>query len=59
MIYAVYFNLVDVGRTWVESGDSAGIWWAPGLLALLVTVLYLPWKKVARRFSAANDRNSS
>lgn len=47
VIYAVYFNLLDVGRTWVEQGTRQGIWWAPGLLALLVLLLYLPWKKAA------------
>lgn len=52
VIYAVYFNLLDVGRTWVELGSSAGIWWAPGLLALLVAILYAPWTKVWRKFLA-------
>ncbi len=46
IIYAVYFNLLDVSRTWVEQGTSSTIWWAPGLLSLLVLVLYLPWKKI-------------
>jgi len=46
VIYAIYFNLLDVSRTWVEQGTSSTIWWAPGLLALLVLVLYLPWKKI-------------
>ncbi len=41
-IYAVYFNLLDVSRSWVEQGSSDFIWWVPGLLGLLVTVMYLP-----------------
>jgi len=48
VIYAVYFNLLDVSRTWVEQGTAVSIWWAPGLLAALVLVLYLPWKKLMR-----------
>ena len=48
IIYAVYFNLLDVSKTWVEQGTSESIWWAPGLLALLVMILYAPWKKFAR-----------
>jgi lipopolysaccharide export system permease protein len=45
IIYAVYFNLLNVSRTWVEQGTMQSIWWAPGILALLVLILYLPWKK--------------
>ena len=45
-IYAVYFNLLDVSRSWVEQGSITTIWWVPGLLALLVILLYFP---VARR----------
>jgi lipopolysaccharide export system permease protein len=47
-IYAIYFNLLDVSRTWVEQGTATSIWWAPGSLALLVLLLYLPWKKLKR-----------
>ena len=48
IVYAVYFNLVDVSRTWVEQGKAGTIWWAPGLLALFVLALYIPWKKLVR-----------
>jgi lipopolysaccharide export system permease protein len=48
IIYAVYFNLLNVSRTWVEQGTASSIWWAPGLLGLLVLMLYLPWKKITR-----------
>jgi lipopolysaccharide export system permease protein len=51
VIYAIYFNLLDVGRTWVETGVSRAIWWVPGLLAFLVLMLYLPWRKLRRRLS--------
>lgn len=48
VIYAVYFNMLDVSRTWVEQGTTRTIWWAPGSLALLVLGLYIPWKKIIR-----------
>jgi len=41
-IYAVYFNLLDVSRSWVEQGSSNYIWWVPGLLTLVVVGLYVP-----------------
>jgi len=41
-IYAVYFNLLDVSRSWVEQGRSDYIWWVPGLLSLVVAGLYVP-----------------
>ncbi len=50
VIYAVYFNLLDVSRTWVESGTSPGIWWVPAMLGLLVFALFIPWLKIARKF---------
>lgn len=59
IIYAVYFNLVDVARTWVESGATRGIWWAPGLLGSLVFILYFPWKKLLRKFSSGSARQSA
>ena len=45
-IYSVYFILLDVSRSWVEQNTMTTIWWVPGLLALLVFLLYFP---VARR----------
>jgi len=41
-IYAIYFNLLDVSRSWVEQGSNDYIWWVPGLLSLVVAGLYLP-----------------
>lgn len=49
VIYAVYFNLLDVARTWVEQGTAQGIWWVPALLASIVVVLYVPWNRMIRR----------
>ena len=42
VIYAVYFNLLDVSRSWVEQGSSNYIWWVPALLSLVVMGLYVP-----------------
>lgn len=41
-IYAIYFNLLDVSRSWVEQGTLSFIWWVPGLLGLVVAGLYFP-----------------
>ncbi|MGR8919030.1 MAG: LPS export ABC transporter permease LptF [Gammaproteobacteria bacterium] len=32
-IYAVYYNLLGVGRSWVEQQAMSSLWWVPGLLA--------------------------
>ena len=54
-IYAVYFNLLDVSRTWVEQGSAQTIWWAPGLLVLLLVFLYFPWVKIVRPRQQAQE----
>jgi lipopolysaccharide export system permease protein len=41
-IYAIYFILLDVSRSWVEQGIRTNIWWVPGLLSLVVAALYVP-----------------
>jgi lipopolysaccharide export system permease protein len=41
-IYAIYFILLDVSRSWVEQGSISYIWWVPGLLGLVVAGLYFP-----------------
>jgi lipopolysaccharide export system permease protein len=41
-IYAVYFNLLDVARSWVEQGSVGIIWWVPALLAVVVAGMYAP-----------------
>lgn len=48
-IYAVYFTLLDVSRTWVEQGSARVIWWVPGLLAVFLLPLYIPWREWLRR----------
>jgi lipopolysaccharide export system permease protein len=60
IIYTVYFNLLDVSRTWVELGQIQYIWWVPGLLTILVLILYIPWRKIQRTvFSASSQPGAS
>lgn len=55
VIYAVYFNLLDVSRSWVEQGYSAYIWWVPGLLTMIVAALYIPAAIKMRRDRRAQN----
>ncbi|MEJ8567136.1 LPS export ABC transporter permease LptF [Elongatibacter sediminis] len=55
-LYAVYFNLLDVSRTWVEQGSVRTIWWAPGVLFVVTLGLYLPW---ARWFGRMRNRRGA
>ena len=60
-IYAIYFNLLDVSRSWVEQGSFNHIWWVPGLLGLVVIALYFPVmhrKKGHRQTTPANGNRS-
>jgi len=43
VIYAAYYNLIGISRTWVEQQAAATIWWAPTLLAAVVALFYVPW----------------
>jgi lipopolysaccharide export system permease protein len=54
-IYAIYFNFLDVGKTWVEVGKVSNIWWAPGCLALLVIAFFVPWRKFVRKLPPARS----
>ncbi|MDT8322162.1 MAG: LPS export ABC transporter permease LptF [Xanthomonadales bacterium] len=49
VIYAVYFTLLDVSRSWVEQGSARTIWWVPGLLFAFLLPLYIPWRDWLRR----------
>ena len=49
VIYAVYFTVLDVTRTWVEQGKAAHIWWVPAVMFLVVGTLYVPWVKIYYR----------
>lgn len=41
VIYALYYNLLGVARTGVEQQATAYLWWAPGLLGIVVVTAYL------------------
>jgi lipopolysaccharide export system permease protein len=58
VIYAAYYNLIGVGRTWVEQQAVSNIWWAPALLALLVVLLYLPWHLLSHKWLARNNEHT-
>jgi lipopolysaccharide export system permease protein len=48
VVFAVYFQLFIVARTWVEKGkipSVIGLWWVPALLAVLIGVLL--WRSEA------------
>lgn len=42
--YALYFNLLNVLRTWVEQGTVASIVWVPATLGIVAVASYLPWR---------------
>jgi lipopolysaccharide export system permease protein len=58
VIYAGYYNLIGISRTWVEQQAAATIWWAPSLLALIVALFYLPWHSLTRKLAALKNDNS-
>lgn len=37
-VYAVYYNLLGLGRTWVEQQALPSLWWVPALLALALSI---------------------
>ena len=39
-IYALYYNLLGIGRTWVEHQWLPSIWWVPALLAASLLVIW-------------------
>ena len=47
IIYAVYFNALGIGRTWVEQGTSLTLWWVPMTFAAMIVLAYLPWARIA------------
>jgi lipopolysaccharide export system permease protein len=48
VVYAIYFSLLDISRSWVQQDSVRYIWWVTGLLGLAVLALYLPWKKISK-----------
>ncbi|MBK6658078.1 MAG: LPS export ABC transporter permease LptF [Proteobacteria bacterium] len=39
-VYAIYYNLLGLGRTWVEHQWAPSIWWVPALLAAALLVIW-------------------
>ena len=39
-VYAMYYNLLGIGRTWVEHQVASNIWWVPALLAATLLVIW-------------------
>jgi len=44
-IYAAYYILMGVARTWVEQGSQPSLFWVPALLFVVVVVAYAPWRR--------------
>ncbi len=55
-VYASYLNLLLMSKTWVEQESINSIWWAPGLLTLVLVVLYAPWEMLIRRYKSGRQR---
>ncbi len=47
VIYALYYNLLGVARTGVEQEASTSLWWAPGLLLVVVVAAFLSGRRPA------------
>ncbi|MCH7509990.1 MAG: LPS export ABC transporter permease LptF [Proteobacteria bacterium] len=52
LVYASYMNFLTMAKTWVEQEKVASIWWVPGLFALVVVILYSPWRVLVRHHKA-------
>lgn len=53
ILYAVYFNLTGIAKSWVKDGQVGavpGLWWPEVLLAIAVWVLMI-WPSLQRRLS--------
>lgn len=46
VIYAAYFILIEFSQTWVIQQKTANIWWTPALLAVVMILLYKPWRSL-------------
>lgn len=46
-LYAVYYNLLGIARTWVEQGALGWLWWVPGLLACALAIAFGVRRRVA------------
>jgi lipopolysaccharide export system permease protein len=58
VIYAAYYNLIEVSQTWVVQQTTSTIWWTPSLLALVVLLFYLPWRSLGNALAIQkNDQD--
>ena len=44
-VYAAYYILLGVARTWVEQGTADTMFWVPALLFVVVVLAYAPWRR--------------
>jgi len=49
VIYAVYFNVLGISRTWVEQGTATSMWWVPQIFAASIALAFLPWPRIVAR----------
>ncbi|HEY5644936.1 MAG TPA: LPS export ABC transporter permease LptF [Pseudomonadales bacterium] len=47
VVYALYYNMLGVARTGVEQQATASLWWAPGLLAIIVFIAYFTGRRAS------------
>jgi len=45
VVYALYYNMLGVARTGVEQQATANLWWAPGLLLIIVIGAFLTGRR--------------
>ena len=53
LLYAFYYNLLGISRTWVEQQSMGSIWPVVAVLAAVVAVLYSPWQRWYARYRRA------
>jgi lipopolysaccharide export system permease protein len=56
LVFIIYFNMLSAGKAWLEQGnvpESAGLWWAHGLMLVLALGLLAAnngmWRRLRRR----------
>jgi lipopolysaccharide export system permease protein len=50
LLYAFYYNLLGISRTWVEQQSIGSIWPVVAVLGVIVAGLYSPWQRWHNRF---------
>lgn len=54
VIYAAYYNLIGISRTWVEQETTNSIWWVPLLLGIIVLAAFVPWGALLFAYARRN-----